>query len=89
MSKSGGREIGVEHIQIHNIAPSAPDSGKHVGEQNPPLNLDEMEKITIRRAVETAKGNISVAARLLGISRTNSTGSSQSPQPTNAPVFNK
>jgi DNA-binding NtrC family response regulator len=37
--------------------------------QPPSLNLEEMEAWTIRRAVRQSRGNVTQAARLLGISR--------------------
>lgn len=48
------------------ITPTAPTSKP---QEQVPLNLDELERIAIRRALEQAGGHLSAAAELLGITR--------------------
>ncbi|CAG0972510.1 Phenol regulator MopR [Burkholderiales bacterium] len=53
------------------LAPSAPESCKELCEAvlNSTLNLDQVEALLLQSAVEKARGNLSSAARMLGITR--------------------
>ncbi len=73
---AGGEELGAEHISFapHPIAsaPSAelPTTGPHCKFLSDlPLNLAEAEQILVSRALAIAGGNLSQAARLLGVNR--------------------
>jgi DNA-binding NtrC family response regulator len=81
MLYAGGDELGAEHILFAPGGPPCPPapasaspaplaenlSGKFLSEL--PLNLSEAEDILIARAIAVAEGNLSRAARLLGINR--------------------
>jgi DNA-binding NtrC family response regulator len=66
---SGGGNLQMEHLQFQN-----PDTASAKGETTrlPPLpfNLKDAEQILMRRALDAAAGNITEAARLLGVHRT-------------------
>ncbi len=72
--RSRGEEITEEHIHLSPglLRPSSgPESASQPSSSlaDLPLNLAEMEKLTVKRAMEKTGGNVSEAARLLGISR--------------------
>ena len=58
-----------KHIK-HNMARDDDYKVDHVGKSEYPLNISNMEKINIRRALINYNGNISETAKGLGISRT-------------------
>jgi transcriptional regulator of acetoin/glycerol metabolism len=55
-----GGLIQPEHLQMPGRQRAEPE----------PLNLGEVERRTIERAMERSEGNVAAAARLLGIDRT-------------------
>ena len=72
--QSGGGEIRPEHLYIRaSTSPSTmPSRSEEAGEKTAPrvpLNLRQAETILIQQALEQADGNMSEAARLLGIDR--------------------
>ena len=72
--ESGGREICPEHLHFTQLRESAaatlPTGDSEVNHiKSLPLNLQQTEAILIQRALEQTNGNISEAARLLGIGR--------------------
>ncbi|MCH8294196.1 sigma-54-dependent Fis family transcriptional regulator [Candidatus Poribacteria bacterium] len=77
--ESGKAEVQLEHLHFtHAVShdnsisiTSAPtsESDSELANLEMPLNLREAEKILIKRALARAEGNVSAAARLLGISR--------------------
>ncbi len=73
---SGGHDISVQHLdflsQLHAKAQVAGDPGPlgSVGLAGLPLNIDQAEAELIVRALQKAEGNVSEAARMLGIART-------------------
>jgi len=70
--QSGGQTVLPEHLILDARTPletSAPAMPTEVNLDNFPLNLDDVEKALIKKALEKANGNISEAARLLGINR--------------------
>ncbi len=72
--ESGGREIRPEHLHFTQLRESAaatlPTDDSEVNHiKSLPLNLQQTEAILIQRALEQTNGNISEAARLLGIGR--------------------
>ena len=73
--QSGGGEIRPEHLYAHagTSPPVTPSDSEGAGTEPPPrvpLNLKQAEAVLIQQAVEQAGGNMSEAARLLGIDRT-------------------
>jgi DNA-binding NtrC family response regulator len=69
---SGGREILPAHLRLIAAVPVAPAAGPApVPEprEDLPLNLENAERVLIRRAINQAGGNIAEAARLLGVHR--------------------
>jgi DNA-binding NtrC family response regulator len=69
---AGGTELRAEHIAFApraggGEAASAPEASRFLADL--PLNLGEAEDILIARALTVAEGNMSRAARLLGINR--------------------
>jgi len=74
--ESEGRKITLDHLHFLEIPSLASnkDRGHASNHDNKttalPLNLEETEGLLIKRAMETTSGNISAAARLLGINRT-------------------
>jgi DNA-binding NtrC family response regulator len=77
--RSEGGAIGPEHFRLD--APARSDRAVGAGvrpvravetsaDAGVPLNLRDAEAALIRRAVQEAEGNLSRAARLLGINRT-------------------
>ena len=73
---AGGDELGVEHIAFAPQAGTAPadaphtDSGAHSKFLSDlPFNLAEAEAILVARAIAVSGGNLSQAARLLGVNR--------------------
>lgn len=74
---SGGKLITIRHLHFMSI-PEKDDkadgserqksrTGNDAGD--PSLNLSEVEKLIIQKALDQANGNIEKAARILGISR--------------------
>jgi DNA-binding NtrC family response regulator len=63
--RSGGSTIQPEHLRFF-PASSAVKDGSAL---EIPLNLEQAEVFLIKRALEQSGGNISEAARLLGVSR--------------------
>lgn len=57
----GGQEIREEHLPAELLGVAAPP---------PPSSLEEQQRQSIRRALEMHGGNVSAAARALGVSRT-------------------
>ena len=75
--ESGGGEIKPRHLRLLRFSGRGPggEPADTAGETVPeaeslPLNLQEAEKIVIEKALSSAGGNVSKAARLLGINRT-------------------
>ena len=76
--QGGGRRIEFRHLHLDRLPAAArpapaPEKGEEGGAPVPaalPLNLRQAESALIRRAMEEADGNVSAAARLLGINRT-------------------
>ena len=72
--RSEGQVLAPQHVQLPGSAPAAPAGGAAAPGvemvEKLPLNLKEMEIITVRRAMAAADGNVSAAARMLGIGRT-------------------
>jgi DNA-binding NtrC family response regulator len=69
--ESRGSEIGPEHLHFQPEAGVVPTPATvQVSEGEIPLNLEEAELWLIKRAIGKAGGNVSKAARLLGINRT-------------------
>lgn len=71
---SAGKTIEPGHITLHSMVPWSLPSGSRPGQSAPrpptsSLNLREVERETVRRAMEEADGNVSKAACLLGINR--------------------
>ena len=72
--ESGGGEIRPEHLHFAHLresaatTPSSADSSVNHA-RSLPLNLQQAEAILIQHALEQTNGNISEAARLLGIGR--------------------
>jgi len=62
--ESRGREIRPEHLHLAETAPAAVQPLPEL-----PLNLEQAEQLLIQRALEKTGGNVSEAARLLGIDR--------------------
>ena len=77
--ESGQAEVRPEHLHfthavshdnsINITAAPTSESDSELANLEMPLNLREAEKILIKRALARAEGNVSAAARLLGISR--------------------
>lgn len=71
--QSGGREIQPVHIEFLDVGLRQPlvGCGAHaaLAAETLPLDLAAAEQAIIRRAMQTANGNVSEAARLLGINR--------------------
>ena len=71
--ESDGAEIEAEHLYFLSTTagPSPPTitAVSEVGADQVPLNLNEAEAYLVSRALERVNGNISEAARLLGVSR--------------------
>jgi DNA-binding NtrC family response regulator len=67
---SGGRTIEPQHIQIvASPAVEPPVMTSQISADDLPLNFQQAELILIHRAMEAAAGNITEAAKLLGIHR--------------------
>jgi len=64
-----GRELAIN--RNGDLAPGAPESAEALCEAvlNSTLNLDQVEAMLLQRAVEKSRGNLSSAARMLGITR--------------------
>lgn len=74
IAAAGGKAIQPEHIQIMGLpgaATSMPGGQSAPTTEAIPLNLADAEKLLVQRAMTEAAGNVSQAARLLGISRAN------------------
>ncbi len=70
--ESGGEEIGPEHLNLRRarVAVAANPQIRRELAEALPLNLAEAELAVVNRALAEVGGNISKAARLLGIERT-------------------
>lgn len=79
-----GKQVQPEHLHLQTLhgapapapvaAPTQPsfrtaDSPEDAALEDLPLNLKQAEAVLIRKALQTSEGNVSMAARLLGISR--------------------
>ena len=64
--ESRGVEIGPQHLPLMEVATSTGPAAIDAL----PLNLEQAELLLIQRALDQSEGNISAAARLLGIERT-------------------
>lgn len=64
---SAGEALTDEHFQLQ---PRLTPENTHAGYEPIPLNLKQAERILMQRAMQAASGNISEAARLLGVHRT-------------------
>ena len=58
----------IERWVIDSSLPLVPEKRDEAGKSTS-LNLEELERQTIRRALEQSNGNLSMAAELLGITR--------------------
>ena len=71
--ESRGADIQPRHLQLGSVLTglSAPGSAaaSAVRAEELPLNFEQAEAILVKRAVDQANGNITQAARLLGINR--------------------
>lgn len=70
MIESGGGKIAPAHLRL-GVAGSGPSPGEpeNTGIEELPLNLAAAEALLIERALDKADGNVTQAARLLGIDR--------------------
>jgi DNA-binding NtrC family response regulator len=72
--RCGGRAVGVESLEFLDVGGHSPPVAAPAGETRPStdlsLDLATVECQVIRRAMQTTGGNLSEAARLLGINRT-------------------
>ncbi|CAN0539564.1 unnamed protein product, partial [Laminaria digitata] len=70
MIESGGNEIAVEHLRLGPSAAAPEQSGTlDIALEYLPLDFAEAEHILIQRALDRADGNVTQAARLLGVDR--------------------
>jgi DNA-binding NtrC family response regulator len=71
--RSGGAMVNTEHLILGGHNPLRPTSGATAAATVPideiPLNLREAERYLMRRALVQSDGNVSEAARLLGVHR--------------------
>ncbi len=68
---SGGQPIQAEHLHFQTTQSYSSPAQKNRPANLPlPFNLKEAEQLLMRRALESTGGNISEAARLLGVHRT-------------------
>lgn len=65
---SSGKTVEPEHLQFQTLSQS-PQTGFVSSLPPLPLNLKEAEQVLMRRALDAASGNITEAARLLGVHR--------------------
>jgi len=74
--RSHGREMTCEHIHfmesapLHPEYPGATDMARARLAEALPVNLKDLERTAVQRAMDLTQGNASAAARLLGIGRT-------------------
>jgi DNA-binding NtrC family response regulator len=67
---SGGNTVQLEHLQFQQTLFATAAKVSNTISLNPlPFNLKEAELILMQRALDTASGNVSEAARLLGVHR--------------------
>ncbi|MCA1322748.1 sigma-54-dependent Fis family transcriptional regulator [Herbaspirillum sp. alder98] len=66
---AGESRIGLQHLPPEWMASEAPRASPPSGRQSAPLSLQDNEWETIERALQAHPGNVSAAARALGISR--------------------
>jgi DNA-binding NtrC family response regulator len=68
---SGGETIGPQHLQIGQAGERDVNvsSGETLSVDDLPLNLDQAEMLLMQRAIRIAGGNLTEAARLMGINR--------------------
>ena len=64
--ESRGADIAQEHLHF---LPAAVPGGSPTAVSGPPMSLKEAELAAIERAMEEAGGNVTVAARILGVNR--------------------
>jgi DNA-binding NtrC family response regulator len=57
-------------LQLDGMLPAAPQPSPATTESSMPLNLDQLEKLAIERALSLHAGNLSRAAQALGLGRT-------------------
>jgi len=70
MIESGGNEIAAQHLHLgKSIASTAASTGPDISIDDLPLNLAKAEHLLIQRALDKTDGNVTQAARLLGIDR--------------------
>ena len=70
MIESGGSEIAVEHLRLgSSVAAPGQAATPDIALEDLPLDFAEAEHILIQRALDRADGNVTEAARLLGIDR--------------------
>lgn len=70
MIESGGNEIAAQHLRLgKSIASTAASTGPDISIDDLPLNLAKAEHLLIQRALDKTDGNVTQAARLLGIDR--------------------
>lgn len=65
---SSGKTVEPEHLQFQTLSQS-PQTSSVTSLPPLPLNLKEAEQVLMRRALDAASGNITEAARLLGVHR--------------------
>jgi DNA-binding NtrC family response regulator len=68
--ESDGHAIEPRHLHFPFLAPPVPMSDAGSTVEAMPLNFKEAEAALVRRAMAQARGNVSEAARLLGLNRT-------------------
>lgn len=68
MIESGGQEIAPGHLHL-GVAGGGPSDTRDLPLEDIPLDLAEAEALLIQRALDRANGNVTQAARLLGVDR--------------------
>jgi len=63
--ESRGQDIGLQHLSLPAAAPPSLD----VQLEDLPMNYQEAEKFLLQRALDQTAGNVTAAARLLGVDR--------------------
>ena len=70
VSPASPSPVQTEHSDIDRVTRRV--NGLLLGENDPSadnVSLDEIETMLLRRAIDSARGNVAAAARLLGITR--------------------